>query len=177
MNAADPAAPLELPDIPLSLPEAAPAQEAGAPDLTLPDLGKVAHEANQAREKDSVALSQLIWRSPVGSVFPLKLTVSKWTLFQALASLVASTAVNRSYMDAGIILFLAANEPRVWKAWRDELPPLRNDLNEFLAAVEDWLDTHVLPGQMQDILALTNELISLTFRAEAQSTAPGEKKT
>lgn len=176
MNA-DPAAPIELPQIEISLPEATPAGEAGPPDLTLPDLGKVASEANQAREKDHVALSQLVWKSAVGPVFPLKLTASKWTLFQALASLVASTEANRSYMDAGIILFLAANEPRVWKSFRDELPPLRNDLNEFLSAIEDWLDTHVLPDQMQEVKAVTNQLIALTWRAEAQATETGEKKT
>ncbi len=179
MNTPDDA--LALPEINVTLPEIPAAPESVTPDLALPDLGKIAHEANQAREKDDMALSQLVWRSAVGPVFPLKLTASKWSLFQPLASMIGRDVgyrdANRDYLESGIILFLAANPPSVWKESRDELPPLRTNFTTFLDAIEDWMDTHIEPCQMEEVKNLTERLIALTFKFEVEAVTAGEKKT
>lgn len=91
---------------------------------------------------------------------------------QANALYQRDTAGDQShYANATLILYLAANAPEAWKAFR-------HDKAAFLAAVEEWVDTHVRPEEVFDLADVTNALLEAaeSTRAIPRPTGRGEEE-
>jgi len=148
--------------------------------------------ANDLREKSGLALRQLVWHFPDGSARVPSITSSRWALYEALHGRMgaddfvpmltpdesSAQAWRRRYLEAGVLLYLCLHAAEVWENPRTithagrtlELEPLIANFADFLVAIRRWMDHAVPPHRLSDAVAISEQLIALTFSA---ATVPG----
>lgn len=150
------------------------------------DVSDPMAEADAVRRANAKALSQLVWKFPDGRRVHLRLTSSRWALYEALQPSLKGPrpdytgktqdeifrlelAATRSerYLTSCVLLWLCCHESSAWESPRPRDVPLINDWPALLAEVRRWADEQIPPHELDEVVDMAEDLAQFTFSALA----------